>query len=378
MQLVTASLLQSMSAEVEMDALLSSDFVRQLAGLGKALSKLDNLSQRPWPPLLNVGWVSMSLPHSQLDLIADRLRLLGDLDDAGLDQAVRRFQRRHGLEQDGVVGPKTRGWLNVPPSQRMQMLSTDWLRSWLMQSRSLGRRVEVNIPDYRLNYWRDDQLILSSRVIVGRTDRPTPMLQYEIQGLVMNPSWHVPVKIMRKDILPKLRHNPHYLRRSGMRVMTRWHGGEEVDYNGINWSDTEVDSFPYRLVQAPGPKNALGSVKFAMPNPNNVFLHHTSQPQLFSRHTRTFSSGCVRVEKARQLAQLLLLEQGWGPVKWFDAEYGGETKFVSLVEPVPVLFVYQLAWLQDGERHFRDDIYGLDPNTVPVAEPELLAESQDN
>jgi murein L,D-transpeptidase YcbB/YkuD len=178
--------------------------------------------------------------------------------------------------------------------------------------------------------------------------------------LVVNPSWYVPPSIAREELLPVLRRDPGYLSRQKMRVYHN--GGGEIDPRSINWSQVSAANFPYRLRQIPGPKNPLGRVKFLFPNQFSVYLHDTSNPELFARAVRTFSHGCIRVEKPVDLAAYLLrTDPRWSRGRIQEAIARGAERHVSLPAAIPVYLLYWTAWVdEDGTLHFRDDIYQRD------------------
>jgi murein L,D-transpeptidase YcbB/YkuD len=329
-----------------------------------SFDRLLPFTHMPWPALNDIGPLYVDNFHPQLEQIKQRLISLGDLwagtNDIAFEDAIRQFQRRHGLKVDGAIGSQTRFWLNQSPEQRIQLLADNWLRRWVqVRPEDSSRRIEVNIPGFEMTYWQDGKATLNSRVIVGKLSRPTPLMQARITSLKVNPNWNVPVKIMWEDLLPKQKAENDFLQRRGILIKTQWLNGSDVDPQSIDWDNMQVKQFPYRLVQPPGNSNALGMVKFNMPNRNNIFLHHTGQPWLFERHHRTFSSGCVRVEKAVTLAETMLYGQNKAQQGWFMARESGETEFIHLAEPVEVYLTYRTAWVdKEGDRQFRYDMYG--------------------
>ena len=283
--------------------------------------------------------------------------------DESLEAAVRRFQQRTGLETDGVVGPKTRAMLNVSAASRVQQIKRNIAR-WDALPDDLGaRHVIVNIPAFELKVVEYGATVLEMPVIVGKRSRKTPVFSDSIKHLVLNPSWGVPRRIARNDILRKVQSNPNYLRAGGYTV-TQGHGASarRVDASSIDWSQVSRENFPYSFRQAPGPKNALGEIKFMFPNKYSVYLHDTSSPNLFARTVRAFSSGCVRVSDPRALAEVLLAgEEGWDAEQIAASLDTKRTRRVDLSEPVPVHLTYTTAWLDaDGVAQFRADIYGKD------------------
>ena len=275
--------------------------------------------------------------------------------------AVQRFQARHGLAPDGVVGPATRAALNVPLAHRIDQIRWNLERWRWLPEKLPARRIAVNIPDFSLTLYEDHQPIDSMRVIVGQRKRETPILETAIHHLEFNPRWSVPRSIMVKDILPHLYENPGYLTARNMRVL---YDAQEVNPHIVNWPEYHEDNFPSRLrfEQAPGQGNALGKVKFVMPNCCNIYLHDTPNRGLFKRQTRAFSSGCVRVEHPRRLTEhLLLAQKGWQKKNIQQAFKKKKRRAVKMQQPMPVFLLYWTAWVaHDGVIHFRDDIYGYD------------------
>ncbi len=282
--------------------------------------------------------------------------------DHGLETAVMRFQRRHGLFPDGVVGWKTLAALSVPVEERILQLQLNMER-WRWYPDSFGERyLLVNIPDYTLNVMEGDWTVRRMRAIVGKSRRQTPALSGRMTYLEFNPYWNIPQKIARKDILPKVVSDPDYLTRQGIRVFDSWdRQARELDPTGIMWENLSAHHFPYRLRQDPSDVNALGRIKFMFPNPQSVYIHDTPGKSLFNRQERHFSSGCVRVETPLDLAQYLLAGQGWDRARLEATMMDGRRQTVVLDDPIPVYLVYFTAWVDaDGAVNFREDIYGRD------------------
>ncbi|PNQ57685.1 murein L,D-transpeptidase, partial [Vibrio agarivorans] len=229
--------------------------------------------------------------------------------DESLESAVKEFQKRHGLKPDGVIGPKTLRWLNTSPQKRLHALALNSERSRIW-SKDRNNTVFVNIPSYAITYWYDGQAVFQSKVIVGRESRRTPIMTGTINSVILNPTWNVPRKIMVKDIIPKAKNNPMYLIKNNIRVMRSWDSSATIDPTSINWATVNPNTFPYRMRQSSGNHNALGLYKFNMPNPQAIYLHDTPSKGLFNTDRRAYSSGCVRVEHADQLAELLFKSQG--------------------------------------------------------------------
>ncbi len=295
-----------------------------------------------------------------------RRRLLGTaspddhLYDPTLVGAVADFQRRHGLAADGVVGPRTLAALNLPVAQRRRQVEFS-LEQLAALPGDLGRQhVWVNLLESRLTVVRGEQAVASQRVIVGRPDRPTPTLSSRINSLEVNPCWNVPQKLARRDLLPRVRRDPHYLVERQFRVFASWEpGAPELDPLTIDWAAIADWDLAFKLQQQPGPNNALGQVKVLFANPYAVYIHDTPNRRAFRRPERLLSSGCVRIEEPGQLAAALL---GGDDGAYAEALKSGETETVPLPQPVEVHLVYLTAWTDDhGRLCFRDDAYARDP-----------------
>lgn len=311
-------------------------------------------------------------------LLRKRLLATGDItvsegdqslfDDMVL-QGVRRFQSRHGLDPDGSIGRATIAALNVPVEARIQQLEVN-LKRLNDVAPTLGRRyVFVNIAGQEVEAVENGDVVIRKRVIVGKEDRQTPEYTSRINSIVLNPYWNVPQSIAMKDLLPKIRANPLFLKRMGIRVLRGWSDtAQEVDPSTVNWSDPNVTR-QYRLRQDPSRLNSLGTVKINFPNPFAVYLHDTPVKALFGRQARNFSSGCVRVQEVRDLAAWLLKDTpGWDRARIDQVITSGEHKDVSMLRPVPVYLMYLTAWVgEDGVVNFRDDVYERDRKVSATA-----------
>jgi len=331
-------------------------------------------AQGGWPDLPPGPSLKEGVRDPRVALLRQRLRLSGDLSgaaapdpdlfDAPLQAAVERFQQRYGLDADGVVGPLTRAALNVPAAARVEQIRLNMER-WRWLPRDLGTRyVMVNMAGFDLKVVDHGQAVLTMPVIVGKPYRSTPAFSGRVSYLVFNPGWTVPRTIAVEDMLPKERLDPDYLSREGVEVFSGWsEDAERLDPAQMDWSRYDKDNFPFRFYQPPGPTNPLGRVKFMFPNRFGVYLHDTPSRGLFQRSVRTFSSGCIRVEKPLELAAYLLsdADRTW-TVGEVQAQIDtGETRAVHLPQALPIYLVYWTAWADaDGVVHFRDDIYGRD------------------
>ncbi len=280
--------------------------------------------------------------------------------DDALADAVRAFQRRHGLLVDAAVGPRTLAALNEPIGARIDALRVNLERlRWVF--RDLGEEfVAVNIAAFRAVYVADGALRWHARAIVGRPYRQTPVFRDAITYLELNPTWTVPPTILRKDILPRLREDPAYLAAKHLRVIDP--NGGPVDSATIDWRSARASTFPYLLRQDPGPHNALGRIKFMFPNRHAVYLHDTPARDLFARAERVFSSGCIRIEKPLELAVALLDDAArWDRTALEAAIGSGRTQRLRLPRPVPIMLLYLTAYAdENGAINFRHDVYGRD------------------
>jgi murein L,D-transpeptidase YcbB/YkuD len=261
-------------------------------------------------------------------------------------EAVQRFQRLHFLEPDGVVDDKTVETLNVPVEQRIDQILVNLERSrWIIKPDE-DTTVIVNIAGFKLYYSGPNNSSWETRVVVGKPYRESPVFESRIDKLIFNPSWIVPPTILKEDILPKVKKNPRYLRKHGFRVYRK---------------------SPYTLAQAPGPKNPMGRVKFTFTNPYDIYLHDTPDKKLFNRPDRTASSGCIRVEGALDLAQLLLTPHDVPHDKITRMLHSRKTVNIALKPSIPVLILYwTVEVLPDGAVMFIPDVYGRDGEILEV------------
>ncbi|MCQ8593904.1 L,D-transpeptidase [Klebsiella pneumoniae] len=280
--------------------------------------------------------------------------------DRQLVECVKRFQAMQGLGADGVIGQSTRDWLNVSSAQRAGVLALNIQRLRLLPGK-LSTGIMVNIPAFSLVYYQDGSQVLASRVIVGRPDRKTPMMSSALNNVVVNPPWNVPPTLARKDILPKVRNNPGYLEQHGYTVMRGWNSKETIDPYRVDWSTITENNLPFRFQQAPGARNSLGRYKFNMPSSDAIYLHDTPNHNLFQKDVRALSSGCVRVNKASELANMLLQDAGWNDTRISDALKQGDTRYVNIRQNIPVNLYYLTAFVDaDGRTQYRTDIYNYD------------------
>lgn len=345
-------------------------------GLTHALAHYRRLAGEAPLPLVPVptGKIAPGAVFAGLPQLKKRLVAFGDLDPAALDRrngnryggtvvdAVKRFQYRHGLADDGVLGPSTVAELNRSPAERVRQIeiAIERLR-WLPPPPS-GRFLVVNIPEFKLLAFDHaasaERPLLDMRVIVGRADKtPTPVFTGEVEYLDFSPYWNVPHSIAVKEMLPKLRADPGYLAREGMEIVGN---GVRTDLDATTL--TELQRGALRLRQRPGARNALGGVKFMFPNRHDVYLHSTPSPRLFSRTRRDFSHGCIRVADPVALAQFVLVDRpAWDATRIRASMSQPRPRRVNVDQSVPILIFYTTTAVDaQGRVRFLPDIYGHD------------------
>ncbi len=323
-----------------------------------------------WPSVPEGPTLKSDMTSERVVNLRERLAVTGDLaDDAdrnsqvfddGLEEAVKRFQRRHHLTDDGVVGKGTLAELNVPVEARVDQIRVNLERGrWILHGIA-DEFVLVNIAGFKVAHLEGNTVNWLSRVQVGKPYRKTPVFKADMKYIVFNPTWTVPPTILAKDVLPAIKRDPSYLKRKNMSVLD--HSGKVIDQSTIDWSRYSGGNFPFIIRQGPGPTNALGLVKFIYPNKHFVFLHDTPSKSLFDRETRTFSSGCIRVENPFELAEILLEDpESWNQQKISQVIKEGKTKTVYLDDPIPVLTLYWTAIVEDdGRVSFIRDVYERD------------------
>jgi len=295
--------------------------------------------------------------------------------DAGLEQAVLRFQRRYGLDTTGVVAAKDIEALDRPVAARVRQIELN-LERWRWLPDSLGERyLFVNIPEFTLRVVEHDRIVSQMRVVVGKPNWPTPVFSAAVRYVVFNPLWNVPAKIGAKEVLGEVQKDPEYLARNNIRVYEgTGRKAEEIDPSTIRWSMLSPEDMPYAFRQDPGPANPVGHVKFMCPNPYNVYLHDTPSTQYFRRIERAFSHGCVRVEKPLVLAEYVLGGRPEWDKKGIAAAIDtSSNQAVTVPEPLPAHLFYFTAWVNEqGQAEFRRDIYGLDDLLDRALKGELL------
>ena len=321
---------------------------------------------KPVPPGPNL---ERGTRDARVPLLRERLSMTGDLAsgasdstrfDRELEEAVSRFQERHRLPPDGVVGPGTLEAANVTVEARIDQIRVNLERARWVFHAVHGKFVLVDIAGFEVGVRQEGGLIWTCRAQVGKPCRETPVFRSDIKYLVFCPTWTIPQGILEEDILPAVKRDPDYLAKRNINAIDR--NGNVMDQASIDWPEYSAENLPYTLRQEPGPNNALGQIKFIFPNPHVVYLHDTPSKSLFDHTDRAFNSGCIRVEKPFELAELLLND----PEKWNQegikkAVESGKTRTVFLPVPVPVLlFYWTVEPFPNGEVHFKSDLYGRD------------------
>ena len=292
-----------------------------------------------------------------------------ELFDTSLTKAVERFQHDYGLAPDGVAGKMTLAAVNAPVATRLNQVVVNLERMRWMD-RDLGARyLYVNIPDYSAKLVEGGATIWESRVVVGKAHvTETPEFSEVISYLVVNPTWHIPDSIAICDYLPKLQKDPMVLKRQNIRLLTR--GGTEINPRLVDFTQYTPENFPFRIKQRPSDSNALGNVKFMFPNRFSIYLHDTPHREYFALDARALSNGCIRVEKPRELAEILLAGQASDPAAAYDDWVAAKReRHVGLERTIPVHIVYRTVWVGgNGELRYRGDIYGRDAQVFEALE----------
>lgn len=337
--------------------------------LMQARQQLQQKAQVDWQLIDSFTALKPGAQDARVPQVRDKLQFWGDYNgelladdtyDGELKIAVEKFQHRHGLEVDGVIGKATWQALNISPQQRLEDIRVN-LERWRWLDEDTGKRfIVVNIADFDLRVYEDNKVIFQKPVIVGRNYRKTPVFSDAVKYLVLNPTWTVPYKLAVQDKLPDIKKDSAYLSRMGFSVF-RQGTTEEIPAQTIDWESLSRGNFPYRLVQGPGPLNALGQVKFMFPNAYDVYLHDTPSKELFKKTERAFSSGCIRLADPIELAELLLSSQGMKKEDIQAILDSGKTTTIYLKSPLPIHIEYWTAWVdQVGRLNFRNDIYDRD------------------
>jgi murein L,D-transpeptidase YcbB/YkuD len=348
-----------------------------------ALSYSDLAVRGGWPAIPPEAKFVSGVPGPHDDLLRQRLIISGDLAadkasgpyDADVIEGVMRFQARHGLAPTGMVTPRTLAALNVSVQKRIRQLEASLERLENMNFAFGQRYVVVNLPAAFAEAIENDKVVRRYRVIVGKTEKPSPTLTAEITSINLNPTWTVPSSIAKTEISAHMRKDPGYLVRMHMDVLDAH--DTPVDPRSVDWSGAHTPNFTVR--QQSGTWNALGALKIDMPNPYSVYMHDTNQRNLFSDDYRFDSHGCSRVDNVRDLAAWLLQEEmpKWNRAAIDAAIATGQREDVALPKKVPVAWIYLTAWMtKDQTVQFRNDIYNQDEQLLEATAEEAAFFSQ--
>ena len=278
-----------------------------------------------------------------------------------LEDALKKFQNRFGIKEDGMLTNATLQALQVSLTTSIQKILINMERSRWVPAQMKGDYLAVNIPEFQLHVYTNDKLDWSCNVVVGKSKRVnnTVIFNDSLESVVFSPYWNIPKGILAKEILPGIQKNINYLANHNLEVID---GEKPIAATSINWSQYTASSFPYIIRQIPGKKNSLGLVKFLFPNQYDIYLHDTPEKSLFEEESRAFSHGCVRVVEPFKLAKFLLRnEPTWTDTKITTAMNGGVQNIVMLKTKVPVFIVYFTAFVdRAGKLNFRDDVYHHD------------------
>lgn len=289
--------------------------------------------------------------------------------DDELAAAVKNFQHRHGLLADGIAGDNTLRQMNVPLEYRINQirLNIDRIR-WLPPDFG-NNHIVINIPDFSFKYHKNSEPVKEMNVVVGNNENYTPVLEDTLYSVIFNPTWNVPNSIATKEIFPGMLNDTTYMERNNYSILkSSYVSKDTIDYKSYDWTEVPRDSFPFFVVQHPGPTNSLGRLQFMLQNQYSIFLHDTPAHHLFDIEQRDFSHGCVRLERPAELAVTLLRDQlpNDSIIKFLSEK---EKRVVYLDEKIPVHLIYQTTWVDEtGKLNFREDIYGFDELAMPLLE----------
>lgn len=345
------------SAQTEQSLVSAVDFYQRIVAAGG------------WPKLPGRITLRPGDSDESVVILRKRLKMTRDLPanargdyafDENVVEAVKRFQRRNGLEPTGVVYGITLRSLNVPAKTRLRQLQANLARIQALLPKLTGspKYIIMNSASFELQGIQNGRVAITSRVISGKRATPTPDVSAQVRAINILPYWHVPRTIAKRALIPAIRKNPSYLYKERIRVFSTF-GGDEVDPSTVNWWGPEATRYVFR--QDPGPQNALGVLRFDMPNKHIVYMHDTPMKNLFGYFERAYSAGCVRLQNFLNVADWLIAGQGsWTTARIQAVVASGKPQTIKLAHPVPVHFIYLTAWVTNGVVEFRNDLYNLD------------------
>lgn len=344
------------------------------APLYEEIKRYQKASEQPFDaiPLMRLKYHSR---NQYVVMLRNRLELTGDLNaeednhssnfDKNVLTAVKQFQSRHGLKDDGIVGVATLAELNITPIDRVKQLQANFQRLQQLFTQLGDRYILVNIPDFKFHLVENGHEVLTMNAIVGKPDWPTPELTSRVTRIVFNPFWNVPDNIATNDVIPKIMSDPYYLNDMHIRIYIP-HGKndlEEVSNRDVNWEKVAYrEKPPYLFRQDPGDGNALGLVKFEFANEHSVYMHDTPAKNLFSQEVRALSHGCIRLENPFALVEYLIKDTPqWDNGKIQNVLDSRKTTYVRIGKAIPIYITYLTAWVDDkGLVNYRGDIYNKD------------------
>ena len=340
-------------------------------GLKGALARYRAIAAKGgWPSIPAGPTVKPGGSDTRLRLVRQRLAVTGELEapatdsdvlDPALEAAIRSFQERHRLAVDGSLGKSTVDAMNVPVGVRIDQIRVNIERARWVINGLRDSFVLVNLPAFKVYVIRDTKNVWETRAQIGKEARQTPSFRADMRYIVFNPDWTVPPTILKEDVLkPMASGGSNPIKKKGLTIVDRQ--GNLVDPSKVDWKKANASNFPYTLRQPPGTNNALGRVKFMFPNEHAIFLHDTPSRELFASETRTFSSGCIRVEKPLDLAAVLLEGQdNWTRERVQQVVDNGASETVYLKQPLPVVIVYWTVSVgASGDVRFARDVYRHD------------------
>ena len=335
-----------------------------------------------WPTIPPGQVLKLDVEDARVSILRKYLIITGDLPenttaenysilDQDVEDAVKQFQLRHNLNQDGVVGKGTLEIMNISVDDRINNLRVNMERArWVMHHLPNDFMV-VNIAGYNVRRVTNNETVFYSRVIVGRHYHETPIFKGTLRYIEINPTWTLPYSIATKETLPKLQKDPSYLSKKNMIIMDR--SGKELDPNTIDFNSLSRGNFPYTLRQKAGPHNALGQVKFMFPNSHAVYLHDTPARSLFAQEERAFSHGCIRLDKKWELFLNLEGDNGWDMNRINEVLNSGKTTRVNLITPIPILLLYWTAGADKQDRmYFNKDVYDRDAKVLKALDKPMV------
>ena len=353
---------------------VSAESVQQMS---RALEYYRSLSRQPQPARLpDKTTLRMGDSGQAVADLRARLTIVGDLKSRGdpymfdenVEAAVKRYQLRNGVEPTGIVYGITQRLLNVPIDVRVRQLELNLQRmqQLLPVISAQPRYILMNAASFELQGIDGGRVAVTSRTIAGKRATPTPVVSAQVQALNTLPYWHVPGTIAKAALIPMIRKDPGYLYKERIRVFSSF-GGEEVDPASVNWWGPEAERYVFR--QDPGPQNALGVLRFDMPNKHIVYMHDTPMKNLFDYFERAVSAGCVRLQNYYGVADWALAGQdGLSGASLQSRVAAGQQSTVKLKRPVPVHFIYLTAWVDNGVVNFRNDLYNRDASAFVSGE----------